>query len=92
MAGILRRNLKPEMRSLIEGVVKSVGSTASRKQIMGFATTNGLTFDWWLFNYPFKSFKVQRGLYDLQAILNADDELSRPETQESTNLSDEATV
>ena len=89
----LRRRLKPEMRSLIEGVVKSSGSIATRKQILAFVKTNNIEFDWWLFNYPFKAFKVQRGAYNLQDILNADDNLSMEDVNISTSgISEQAVV
>lgn len=94
MAGTLRKNVTSEMRQLIEGVVKKYGSVASRKEIITFASDNGIQFDWWLFGYPFKSFKVSRGSYDLKAILAADDDLRRSLNTdvEVTQLNNEVTV
>jgi len=68
----LTKNLVTEQRTFIDLLIKNYGPVVTRKQIIECATTNNVSFPWWLLRQPFKSYRTSRGNYNLESILAAD--------------------
>ena len=68
----LKKNLTDSQKAFATLCVQRFGPLLSRKQIYEVMKENpAVGMQWWIFKDQFDQFRVQRGVYNVQDILNA---------------------